>query len=85
MKKCLAAIALLILASPAFAADDASCSAWLASLKKASKTAGGEQMDDATAKFWKKSCLKSDNAEVKKSTACLDKAKSEAEVKKCLD
>ena len=75
----------LVTSAPAFAASDAVCKDFVDAMKKASKLAGKEMAADDAA-FWMKQCQKPKNIdeEVKKQTACLNKAKTDKDLGACL-
>lgn len=84
MIRLVAALAVLILAAPAFAASEANCTDFVEAFKKASKVASGKDLADDDAGFWKKQCLKKTDAEVKKDTACLQKVKAAKDMGPCM-
>jgi len=76
--------AVLALASPAFAATDPNCTAFVEAFKGAGKTATGKDLKEKDVTFWKKMCLKQGDEDVKKKTACLGKVKTEKELLVCI-
>ncbi len=76
--------AVLLGATPALAADAKACDAFVAAFGKAGKLVNGKDLSSDDAAFWKKQCAKKGDAEVKKDTACLDKAKTKDDVGVCM-
>ena len=82
MKKLM--VVLLLGATPAMAADAKACDAFVAAFGKAGKLVDGKELSKEDAAFWKKQCAKKPDAEVKKDTDCLDKAKTKDDVGACM-
>ncbi len=85
MKTLLCSFALVLASTPAFAASEGTCDKLIQAFEKAGK-AIGKPPDAEFKSFFKKSCLKDSEKDdaIKKVTACVDAAKTDAELNKCM-
>jgi hypothetical protein len=87
MKTHLTALCVVVcstLATSAHAADARACDAFVAAFGKAGKLVTGKALAAEDVGFWKKQCAKKADADVKKDTACFEKAKTKDDVGACM-
>lgn len=77
-----ATLFILSLSAPALAADEAACDRFVAAASDAGKRVG-KLYPDAFLPLLKKGCLKATAEKVAKQTACVQKAKTEADMQGC--